>query len=213
MKVIKMLLAGLFCTAALAAAGLGVWLAADNRDAAPVLVREDPAARQTAQALLDAVCAGDYETAGGMMLGSPELGVDRPAQDAVGVLLWDAYQQSLSFAPVGGCYATASGVAYDYTVRYMDLDSVTGVLRERSQTLLSQRVEQAEDMSEVYDENNEYREAFVMEVLRDAARQALAEDADYIERSFTVNLVYRDGCWWAVADDELLSAVSGSLAG
>lgn len=213
MKRIKMLLAAFFCAGALAVAGLGIWLALDNRDADPALIREDLAARQTAQAMLDAVCVGDYETAGGLMLGTPDLGVDRTPKDAVGVLFWDAYQQSLAFRSVGACYATDFGVAYDYTVSYLDLDSVTQSLRERAQTLLSQRVEQAEDMSEVYDENNEYREAFVMAVLEEAAQQALIEDAAYQERCFTVNMVYQNGKWWAAADDELLSAISGSLAG
>lgn len=213
MKVIRCLLAIIICAAALAVAGGSVYVAMENRDVLPVLVQEDPNARQTAQALLEAVSEGNYTEAGNMMLGNPALGVDRPAQDQVGVLLWNAYQESLTFSPASECYATASGVAYDYTVRYLDLDSVTQPLRERSQTLLTQRVEEAENMSDVYDENNEYRESFVMEVLMDAARQTLELDAEYIESRFTVNLIYQDGRWWAVPDSGLLSAVSGSLAG
>ena len=213
MNIVKKLIAGLFCAMALAAACTGICLALNNMDSAPVLVQEDPRARQTAQALLDAVSAGDYAAAADYLLGKPALGVDRQAQDVVGVMLWNAYQQSLCFAPAGDCYATATGVAYDYTVRYLELDSVTGTLRQRSQTLLSQRVEEADDMSQVYDENNEYRESFVMAVLHAAAQQALKEDAVYKEETFTVNLVYRDGAWWAVADDGLLRAISGGLAG
>lgn len=213
MNKVKKLMAGLFCAIALVSACAGVYVALSSMDSEPVLVREDPSARQTAQSLLDAVSAGNYETAAKYLLGEPALGVDRQPQDPVGVLLWDAYQESLSFTQAGECYATASGVAYDYRVRHLDMDSFAGSLRSRSQTLLSQRVEEAEDVSEVYDENNEYRESFVMAVLQAAAQQALEEDAVYAEETFTVNLVCRDGAWWAVADDGLLRAISGGLAG
>lgn len=213
MNKVKKLIAVLFCAMALVAACAGIFLALDSMDSEPVLVREDPQARQTAQALLDAVSAGDYELAARYLLGRPTLGVDRQAQDVVGVMLWEAYQESLRFTPAGDCYTTATGVAYDYTVRYLDLDSVTAALRHRSQSLLSQRVEEADDMSQVYDENNEYRESFVMAVLHAAAQQALREDAVYIEEIFTVSMVYRDGTWWAISDDGLLRAISGGLAG
>ncbi len=212
MRTLRNIFAAALCLIALAATVLGIWLAFANQQSDPVLVREDPQARAAVQTLLDAVSDGDYAKAGAFIQGAPDLGVDRPAEDQLGVLLWDAYQESLTFKPVGDCYATASGVAYDYTVRRLDLNSVTGDLNARAQALLSQRVEEAEDMDQVYDENNEYREAFAMEVLLDAARQALEEDASYVEQVFTVNMVYRDGKWLAVLDSGLMDAVSASLA-
>lgn len=213
MKIAMRCFASLLAVVALTAAVGGIYISFRYKDEEPVLLEPSQEASDAATALLDAVCAGDYETAGSLILGSPELGVDRPAQDAVGVLLWDAYQDSLEYVPVGEPFATDSGVAQRFTVRYLDLSSVTATLRERSQALLEERVAQAEDTSEVYDENNEYREDVVMDVLYDAAVAALAEDARYVEVTFTMKLVYRDGRWLAVADDELLNAISGSLAG
>lgn len=212
MKSLRNIFAAVLCLIALATAITGIWLALANRQAEPVLVREDPRARASVQSLLDAVISGNYAKAGSLMLGAPQLGVDRPAEDELGVLLWGAYQESLTFTPVGDCYATASGIAYDYTVRRLDLDSVTANLNARSQTLLSQWVEQAEDMDQVYDENNQYRESLVMEVLLEAANQALREDATYVEQMFTVNMVHRDGKWLAIPDSGLMDAISCSLA-
>ena len=212
LKTLRTILAVVLCLAALFVAVFGVCFALANRHAAPLLVKEDPRARNVVQGLLDSVSRGDYTKAGAYLLGAPDLGVDRPAESALGVFLWDAYQESLTFTPVGECYVTSSGIAFDYTVRRLDLDSVTANLNTRSQKLLSEAVKGATDMDEVYDENNEYREAFVMEVLLEAAKQALKEDAAYVEQTFTVNMVYREGKWYAVPDSGLMDAISGSLA-
>ena len=212
MKTLRTILAVVLCLAALFVAVFGVCFALANRHAAPLLVKEDPRARNVVQGLLDSVSRGDYTKAGAYLLGAPDLGVDRPAESALGVFLWDAYQESLTFTPVGECYVTSSGIAFDYTVRRLDLDSVTANLNTRSQKLLSEAVKGAVDMDEVYDENNEYRETFVMEVLLEAAKQALKEDASYVEHTFAVNMVYREGKWYAVPDSGLMDAISGSLA-
>ena len=77
--------------------------------------------------------------------------------------------------------------------------------------MLEERVAAAEDVSEIYDENNEYREELVMDVLYEAVEDALEEDARSMSMTVTVNLVFRDGKWWAVADEALLNAISGGI--
>ena len=213
MKILIKCTAAVLALLSLTAAVFGVYVAVTNRNSAPVLLQPSQAAIDTADAMLRAVSDGDYKAAAQYILGSTDLGVDRQAKDEVGVLLWDAYQESLEYTPAGESFATDSGVARNYTVRYLDVNAVMGTLRERSQSLLEKRVAEADNMAEVYDENNEYREEFVMEVLYDSAVQALKEEASYVEDSFTVNLVHREGKWWVVADDALKRAISGSLAG
>jgi hypothetical protein len=213
MKYVKLCFAILFISVALAVAVGGIWLGLENRNAMPVLVQPSRDALNTASVMLQAVADGDYALAESLILGQPNLGVDRQADGEVGRLLWQLYQSSLEFSPLGECFATGSGIAQCYRVRYLDLDSVTATLRGRSQALLEQRVAEAEDVSEVYDENQEYREDVVMEVLLQATRDAAREDATYVEAEFTVNLIYSDGKWWVVSDSQLLSAISGNLVG
>ena len=50
-----------------------------------------------------------------------------------------------------------------------------------------------------------------MNVLYDAAEQALREDSASMTVSLTLNLKYQDGRWWVIADSELLDAVSGGI--
>lgn len=209
----KNLFSGLFALLGgmLAAAAVAVSLVSLN--AGPRLLMAPQAAVETADAMMAAVCEGDYRAAGQLMYGNPDLGADRKASDAVGVLIWDAFVESLDYALVGSCYATDSGVAQDVTVTCLDLNSVTATLGERSQALLEQRVAAAEDVSEIYDENNDYREDFVMDVLYDAAVEALAEDAALLTREVTLNLTYQQGRWLVVPDQAVLSAISGGIAG
>lgn len=201
----------LFAVLAALAAVAGIYCSISSMDAEPVMVKEPSAARERVVALMDAVCAGDYKTVSDQLYGTPDLGLDREAADAVGVLLWNALEDSRSYAIVSDCYATNTGVAWDIRLTCLDLSSVTANLRERSQALLEQRVKEAVDISEIYNENNEYREEFVMDVLYDAAVDALAEDADQTTYSFTLNLVYADGEWWVTPDAPLLQAISGGI--
>jgi hypothetical protein len=161
--------------------------------------------------IMDAVAEGDYEEASQSIYGTPDLGVGREAADHVGILIWDAFEGSVTYELLGECYTTDQGLAQDVTITCLDIASVTTNLKERSQTLLEQRVAEAADVSEIYDENNDYREDFVMEVLHDAVVDALEEDARNMTMELTVNLSYRDGKWWVVADEALLNAISGGI--
>ena len=52
-----------------------------------------------------------------------------------------------------------------------------------------------------------------MDVLYDAAQQALEEDAKTVTYSFTLNLVYANGQWWIKPESALLEAVTGGILG
>ena len=188
-----------------------LWLAMSNRDAGPVLKEQPQAARNQVVTMLDALCAGEYETVSACLYGNPGLGMDREAQDEVGRLFWDALADSFQYEIRGDFHATDSGVAMDIMISAMDIDSVTVNLRQRAQTLLEERIAEAEDTSEIYDESNEFREDFVMGALLDAAQDALAEDAETVSWEITLNLVYEDGQWWIMPEPELLQAISGGI--
>jgi hypothetical protein len=102
-------------------------------------------------------------------------------------------------------------VALNAGISALDLDSVTANLRDRARSSMEERIAQAEDTDDIYDENNEYREEFVMAALYDAAREALEQDARQITWELTLNLVYENGQWWIMPDQALLRAISGGI--
>ena len=208
---IKKLLSVFFIIVGIAAAGAAAYLGLNNKDADPVLLAPPEEAEQQVVALMDAVCQGDYDAASAYLQGQPSLGVDREPTDEVGALIWEAFCDSMSYELIGTCYATEDGLAQNVSFSCMDVTSVTAVLRDRSQDMLQKRVEDAEDLSEVYDDDLQYREDVVMEVLRDAAELAIKEDAKTITADLTLNLSYQNEQWWIIADRDLLDAISGGI--
>lgn len=177
----------------------------------PILLTPSQEASLRTEAMLDAVCQGDYAAAEDFLLGQPSLGVDRPAAEEAGVLFWDAFVESLSYELQGPCFATDSGLAQSVSITYLDIDATASSLRQRSEGLLEELVSNSENTDDIYDENNNYREDVVMQVLRTAVENALAEDAAYQTVTVTVNMIHRDGQWWIVPDDALLGAISGGI--
>lgn len=208
---IKKLLSLIFAMIGIATAAAAVYLALSNKTADPKLLLPPEEAEQQVVGLMDAVCRGDYTSASTYLQGQPGLGVDREATDEVGILIWEAFCDSMEYELVGECHATADGLSQNVKITCMDVTSVTAVLKDRSQALLEQRVDEAENLDEVYDDQLQYREDFVMEVLYDAAATALKEDATTITTELTLNMTYQDGQWWIIADKLLLDAISGGI--
>lgn len=211
MKVAKYLCCFLLAAIGLSAAAAAIFLSTTFVNTKPMLLTPPDVARSKVIMLMNAVVEGNYEEASQTIYGTPDLGVDRQASDEVGIMIWEAFEGSVTYELQGDCYTTEQGLAQDLSITCMDVTSVTTNLKERSQKLLEQRVTEAEDISDVYDENNEYREEFVMEVLHDAVRDALEEDVKTMTVHLTVNLSYQEGKWWVVADEALYNAISGGI--
>lgn len=207
------LLSGIFAAAGILLALIAVILSLTNLKASPVLAAVPEDAAACSDAIMSALARGDFAKAEKLLYGTPDLGVDRKASDEVGELIWDAFVDSIEYEFTGDFYATDSGIARDVTITALELASVTENMGQRSTALLERRVANAEDVSQVYDENNEYREDFVMNVLFDAVYQSLQEDARYVSQDVTLNLVYQQGKWWVMPDQEFLAVISGGTAG
>ena len=211
MKISKFF-AGMFALLGIAVAAATVWLCLQSLDKEPVLLRRPDAAVSRVDDLFRSVSEDDYTAASRQIYGEPDLGGDREHMEKISAMIWDAYVDSFRYELVGDCVPTDIGVAQQVTVTYLDITGVTDGLQDRSRALLQQRVAEAEDVEEIYDENNNYRPDFVDGVVTDAAREALREDASYLETELTVELVYVKGQWWILADQALMQAISGGIA-
>ena len=192
--------------------GTALWAVIQFPGQPPVLLQPSTEAVALAEELMDAVCSGDFERAETMLYGQPELGVDRQPAEVAGTMIWNAYVNSLDYELMGELYATDRGLAQDVKIIFMVLPTVTANLSTRTRQLLNEAIAAAEDVSELYDEKNEYREDLVMDILHRAVAQALEEDVRYSYRVVQLQLVYRDGQWKAVADRAFLDAISGGIS-
>lgn len=212
-RIITKLFAAIFALAAFLTAAGAVYLCAEGLDRPPVLLAPAADARNTAAAFLDAICAGDYETAQSHLLGTPELGADRPSDTEFGGIVWDAFVESMSYTLQGESFISDTGIAQEVTLHFLDIDATTAGLRVRAEALLAALQRNAEDVSELYAPDGGYREDVVMEVVKTAVGQVLTEDAAMTTVSLTLELTCINGTWWVLPDEGLLQAISGGLAG
>lgn len=189
--------------AVLCAAG-AIGVAALCRDTDPVLLDPPEEAVQQVVALMDAICDGNFSEAQTLLYGSWDLGASREPADQVGRLLWEAYVDSLDYELSGELYATETGIAQDVKLIYLELPALTQKLGSRSRALLQETMDSAEDVSQLYDESNGYREDLVMGILQEAACQAVEEDRRYTYQVIPLHLIFQKDRWWVVADRRLL---------
>lgn len=210
MKIAK-LFSGIFAALGTVLMLAALMLSLVSMNASPRLVRVPQGAVDQSQALLDAIAKGDFDAAGKTMYGQPELSGEPEAEDAAGQRIWDAFVGSLSCEFRGSCYATDTGLARDAVITALDVSTVTEAVGEYAHALLTQRVETAEDMSELYDEENNFRQDLVDAIVLEAVDQAIRENGQTASFDVTLSLIQRDGQWWVVPDQALLQAISGGL--
>ena len=163
-------------------------------------------------ALEAAVNEKNYEKLEGCIYGQPDLGLDGAPKEELSRMVWDLVQLNLEFAWQGDCYMDGAKLYRDAAVTYMDVASITNDLPVRAHALLTQQVEAATDMEQLYDESGEFRQDLMDQVMKEALTQCCMEDARSVTTEVSVELVNRDGQWWAVPDGKLLTVLSGGLA-
>lgn len=210
MKIAK-LFAGIFGSlgVVLMSASVGLCLVSLN---APVRMAEIPAgAVECAETIEEAIAQKDYEALEDCIYGQPELGLSGAPEDELTKMVWDLVQQNLEISWQGACYFEDGTMRRDATVSYMDAASITDDLPVRAHELLTQRVEAATEMEQLYADGGQFREDLLDEVMKAALTQACMEDAETKQIAVSVEFVCRDGQWWAVPDTALLTALSGGL--
>lgn len=177
---------------------------------APVRMEAVPdGAEACAEAFCDAVNRGDLAAASGLLYGQPDLGVEVQPATAQGAMVWEAYADSLACEFSGNYYTAQSGLARDAQITTLDTAAMMEELGQYAQSSLTAKINGAETLAEIYDENNNYRADLVEQVMQDALQQALSWDKATVTRDVTVKMIYRDGSWWILPDQPLLQALSG----
>lgn len=210
-RILSVLAVCIFALAGFFSAGMGIFAAFYEPDARPVMLRQPQQAYHRAVEFLSALEAGRLQAGADCLLGQPDLGADRPARDAAGRVLWDAFVHSFSWEILGDCYAAENGVSLQVSITTLDMDASTASLGERVQVLLQQRLDNARSMEEIYDASGNYLDSLLRELLAQAATEALAEEGVYITRELTLSMIWQDGCWWILPDPALLDTISCGL--
>lgn len=202
---------GLFLYIALGLMLVALFVAMAAPGTSPTLLSPAHEAQALVTEAMDALCQGDFSAVEQCLLDNPSLGVDRAPEDTAGALIWEAFVRSLSYQLSGDCYATDTGVAQDITLTYLDIPSVTESLSQRSEKHLAQMQEEADHISEIYDDSGNFRSDVVLKVLNFAVQEALQEDGKLTSSTFTLQLVKREGQWYIIPNSDFIHAISGGM--
>lgn len=168
---------------------------------------------QEAVALSDAFAQelneGDLEAAAQLMYGQPDLGVGTVPENPETALLWEAFRDSIAVELKEEWTVEQGNLVRTCSITTMDVSVVVGNLQERVQSALDQRIVSAQNLAEIYDEQNNYREELTEQVIQEALQQVMTQDAESMTRDVTIKLVNRDGRWWIVPHQNLLQILTG----
>lgn len=180
------------------------------RAPSPAMGQVPEGATRQAEGLMEALCAGDYQGASQMLYGTPSLG--QPPEDAspAAEQIWEAFLESFSYEFPGTCRMGDTGVTLDVTVRCLDVNATLEGLDQRTEALLDQKARQTEDSETLYDEDHNFRQELIQEVLTTAVDQALTENQTYREQTIPLGLIYAQDQWWVMPDNALLEVLSGT---
>lgn len=179
---------------------------------APVKLQEVPReAVACAEELRQALDEGNLTAVEEKLYGQPSLGVEEALTEEAAAV-WELFRTGISCELTSDLYVSGSALAVDAVVTVPEIASITDTLQDHALTLMNQRIASATEMSELYDEGNNFRVELIEEVMAQAVETAFKEPPEMLTYETTWLLVFREGQWWAVPDQALMKALSGGLA-
>lgn len=175
----------------------------------PKVLVDSEALAASAEEVLECARSGDYDALSQLLYGTPDLGACPEKAENAESMIWYAFLDSIDYQVSQECYASGSGVALDIRIRCLDISAVTASLQAIAPELLLQTAQQEED---IYDEQNNYRESFISDVLCAATAQVLAEEPQLLDRELTLTFTRSDGRWQVVPTESLLQLLSGYVS-
>lgn len=178
----------------------------------PTLLVENSVILDAADQVMSCAASGDYSTLEPLLYGAPTLGDAPEADNSAQGLIWKAYLDSIQYSFPETPYAVDSKIALDVCVTCLDISAITDSLHDIAPKLMADKAAQITEVAVVYDEDNNYQEAFLAEVMAESAAQALESSSITMEQTMTLQFVRSNGTWQLLPSDEFLQFLSGFLS-
>ena len=199
--------------AALAVAAFAVYIAVVFPGTSTKVLTETPPPEDTAAAFMDALCAGDYDTAASFLQKSPQLGLDTLPEGATEQLLTVAFRESWDYS-LGELWCKDAEARLPIAFTALDLQKLTADLDEEVLALLALWLDNAQHSNELYNEDNTWREDAVLRATDSALRSRLQTPENYLSTTrLTLLLRWEDQRWVIVPDEMLYAVLSGEVRG
>ena len=208
------ILACVFMALAAAAALATAWFCAEGQafaDSACVLINADSADESRRVMSEFFSCLEDRDLDGAdRRLGAGTLGLDKAPEDSRAALLWDAQQRAWSFSVSDELHLSGMYLTAEVGIQSYDYSELPSLVRGEVNALLAEAAENALGKYEIYDEDGQYHAVLLEECLDRALDALLREPERFLTvRRVPVKAEFADGRWGILADDALISALTG----
>ena len=204
--------AALCGAAALVLGGFGIWLGVTSPGKSPVLLKTDQGAQDRCRDFAQCLREEDFEGLSKTLLGTPQI-TRYDGEEALAARIWQAYVSSMDCTLEGELYGTDQGLAQNITLEALDLEDLGDRLEEKVPLLLEARMEEAQDIQELYDSRNGYRQEVIDQVLLQALDEVLSQNPQTRETTLTLRLCRSRGQWLIQPEGDLIRFLSGNIAG
>ena len=204
-------IAVLLMALAMAVAAFAVYIALRLPGTGPRLLSEAEDPALTAEAFLNALCAGDYDTAAGYLPAGADLGLDSLPEGTLEPLLARAFRDSWSWS-AGELWHSGAEARLPIEFTALDLHKLTADLDQDVLAILAMWLESAQRLEELYSEDNTWRPEVVLKATEAALRNRLARPENYLSTTrLTLLLRWEDQHWVVVPDEMLYAVLSGEV--
>ena len=167
--------------------------------------------RATVSAFLDALERQDYPAAYALLDGVETLGLEWQPEDETLAAILQAVAEQFDGELYGECRVDGSRAYQQVTCSYLDVQMLEKDARSETLRYIS-RYANSHKVSELYDENNNYRPELMREGWAQAIPVLLENSKDYMSSSgVELELVWYDGAWHIVPGERLLVLLTGGL--
>lgn len=177
---------------------------------APVRAEIPETVKVCAREMAEILNAGELDAVSEKLYGNPDLGTEGDLSGEAAAV-WGIFCGGISCELVSDCYVSGSSFAVDAVITVPKIESITDSVGSYARVFLDERIAAAEKMDELYDDNNEFRQDVIDEVVSRALGMALAEEPEMLTYETTFGFVYQGNQWYVVPDSNLIRALSGGL--
>lgn len=209
MKLAKNLFAGLFAALGTVLMIGALVLCFGNLNAPPRVSQLPQGVTEQAQALQQAISAGDFAAAGQLLYGQPDLGGEGAPQSPAAGLFWDSFRTNLHWEYTSDLQLTDGGYRAEVRLTLPDIAAMAQKIAPRARALLEEKMAAATELSQLYQENGEFLPSLIQQVLDQATQEAAADTQATKTIEGSVSFRQVEGRWWAIPDPALMKALSG----
>lgn len=154
---------------------------------------------------------GDLNTLQTKLYGSPDLGAGGMLTGEAAAV-WEIFRKGMSCELTSEAYVSGSSYAVDAVITVPKIESIPDTVYDHARAMLDEKIAAAEKMNELYDENGDFRQDIIDEVMAKAVERSFGEEPETLTFETTFGFAYRDGQCYVVPDGDLVRALQGGLA-